>query len=147
VLTQLQLSEVDRSNFIPSSSARVVRDFLECSFDRYISVVALLAVAEQEVILFTPALRRAVAKLGINVDDGYYFVHGISDDDTANASDDYHENDLWHVLTQAITVDDYESISAQCMQYMDMWVRFWDRQAMLMNEDADVGINVLKETP
>ena len=45
------LSEKDRREYQPSKIADQVRNFLESSYDSYIKVVALLAVAEEEVIL------------------------------------------------------------------------------------------------
>ncbi|CAE6867950.1 hypothetical protein R75461_08399 [Paraburkholderia nemoris] len=133
VLDDLKLSEAARRAFVPSSAAALVRQVLEESFGNYVDVTALLAVAEHEVILFTPPLRRATGRHGIDVDDGYYFVHGVSDDDTANAADDDHASDLWNVLTHAITEADYERVIETCKCYIDLWSDFWDQQIVFMN--------------
>ncbi|SHI29538.1 iron-containing redox enzyme family protein [Pollutimonas bauzanensis] len=128
VLDAYGITERDRLSYRPSKIAMKVRAFLEDSYPDYATVSAMLAVAEQEVILFTPALRKATEALGIDVNDGYYHVHGVSDDDTTEAADDDHEDDLWFVLIQAIAEDQQDRIKALCMMYCDLWARFWDEQ-------------------
>ncbi|MGF6604984.1 hypothetical protein P3T23_009740 [Paraburkholderia sp. GAS448] len=143
VLDDLDLTEAARRTYAVSSAATLVRQFLEESFGEYVEVTALLAVAEHEVILFTPPLRRATGRLGIDVNDGYYFVHGISDDDTADAADDDHASDLWHVLTQAVTEADYERIRKRCKRYIKLWSDFWDQQIAFITgseRDAEAGL-------
>jgi hypothetical protein len=85
VLNEFDLTQAERNNYQPSIIAQQVRNYLEESFDRYHAVAALLAVAEEEVILFSPALRQATSAVGFDVDSGYYFVHGVSHDETAEA--------------------------------------------------------------
>ncbi|MBC6801958.1 hypothetical protein CKK05_19815, partial [Acinetobacter baumannii] len=112
-----------------SKIADQVRNFLESSYDSYIKVVALLAVAEEEVILFSPPLREATKAIGVDVEGGgYYHVHGVSTDETSEAADDDHEDDLWFALAQAITKEDYESLTTLCMDYCALWNEFWDAQ-------------------
>lgn len=105
-----------------------MRTFLERSYRHYLHVTALLAVAEEEVVLFSPPLRTATGALGIDVGDGYYFVHGTSTDIDAEAADDDHENDLWLILTQALTPEQYGRIETLCLHYCDLWDRFWTFQ-------------------
>lgn len=128
LLDNYGISADERSQYVPSSIAQKVRVFLENSFSDYTLVVALLAVAEIEVILFSPPLRRNTAALGIRVNEGYYHVHGVSEDKSCNAADDYHENDLWYVLTQAILPADYTKIRTACLEYCDLWDQFWTHQ-------------------
>lgn len=129
LLNDYGLSEQARREYKPSEIADKVRNFLESSYDSYIKVVALLAVAEEEVILFSPPLREATKAIGIEVEGGgYYHVHGVSSDDTSEAADDDHEDDLWFVLAQAITKDDYESLKMLCFDYCKLWCKFWDSQ-------------------
>ena len=59
---------------------------------------------------------------------GYYHVHGISEDESAEAADDDHEEDLWYVLMQACTEEDYNYIEKLCLEYCDLWEKFWDTQ-------------------
>jgi hypothetical protein len=53
---------------------------------------------------------------------------GVSHDETAEAADDDHEDDLWFVLAQACTEDDYEFITKISFEYCDLWQQFWDKQ-------------------
>ncbi|WP_335953659.1 hypothetical protein [Acinetobacter higginsii] len=128
VLNDFGINESERNIYQPSIIADKVRTYLENSFNNYKAVVALLAVAEEEVILFSPALRQATHAVGFDVDSGYYYVHGVSHDATAEAADDDHEDDLWFVLAQACTEEDYEFISRICFEYCDLWQQFWDKQ-------------------
>ncbi|QNX11074.1 hypothetical protein IC789_06935 [Acinetobacter seifertii] len=129
LLNDYGLNEQDRRSYHPSKIADQVRTFLESSYDSYIKVVALLAVAEEEVILFSPPLREATKAVGIEVEGGgYYHVHGVSTDETSEAADDDHEDDLWFALAQGITKDDYESLTKLCMEYCALWNEFWDAQ-------------------
>ena len=129
LLNDYGLTEADRRNYKPSKAADQVRSFLESSYDSYINVVALLAVAEEEVILFSPPLREATKFVNIDVEGGgYYHVHGVSTDETSEAADDDHQDDLWFTLAQAITEDDYESLTKLCIDYCALWNEFWDVQ-------------------
>jgi len=136
VLDDYGVSVSDRANYRPSDIATEVRDFLQHSFGSYVEVSALLAVAEEEVILFSPPLRKATGSLGLEICDGYYYVHGVSDDETADAADDDHEDDLWYILTQAVTEDQYQRIRTISLRYCDLWVRFWDQQLKCAGLDA-----------
>ncbi|QQV65305.1 hypothetical protein ABCA12_0623 [Acinetobacter junii] len=128
VLNDFGINETERTEYIPSVISEKVRSYLENSFSNYKAVSALLAVAEEEVILFSPALRQATHAVGFDVDSGYYYVHGVSNDATAEAADDDHEDDLWFVLAQACTEDDYGYIARICLEYCDLWQQFWDQQ-------------------
>ncbi|HHP6781978.1 TPA: hypothetical protein ACSE67_004045, partial [Acinetobacter baumannii] len=103
--------------------------YRENSYKDYKAVSALLAVAEEEVILYSPPLRKATSAVGIAVEGGgYYHVHGVSEDETAEAADDDHEEDLWFILMQACTEEDYTYLENLCLEYCDLWEKFWDVQ-------------------
>jgi hypothetical protein len=138
VLDDLKISASVRRDYTPTPSAARAREFLEESFAIYVDVVSLLAVAEHQVILFTPPLRRATGSLGIDVNDGYYFVHGVTSDNTAEAADDDHAEDLWQLLTQAVMTTDYESIFGKCRQYTDLWASFWDQQLIFIEQAGQI---------
>ncbi|MFI7935719.1 hypothetical protein ACFMJQ_23260, partial [Acinetobacter baumannii] len=83
--------EEERRSYQPTEIAHQLREFLENSYKDYKAVSALLAVAEEEVILYSPPLRKATSAVGIAVEGGgYYHVHGVSEDETAEAADDDH---------------------------------------------------------
>jgi hypothetical protein len=78
------------------------------------------------------AARVAAGKaLGIDVTTGYYHVHGLSTDDTAEAADDAHEDDLWVILNQALEPQRHAAIRAMCLRYCDLWDEFWTEQMRL----------------
>jgi hypothetical protein len=128
VCDDLGLSTAQRTEYAPSSIAQQVRSYLEAAYTDYDAVVALLAVAEEEVILYSPPLRQATKGLGIDVTTGYYFVHGVSTDETAAAADDAHEDDLWIILNQALEPRRHAAIQAMCLHYCDLWDKFWTEQ-------------------
>lgn len=138
VLDDYGLTLQQRQSYQASRISRTVREFLEHSYGDYLDVVVLLAAAEEEVILFSPPLREATRALGIDVDDGYYFVHGVSEDETAEAADDDHENDLWLALTQALTPDHYPRVQSLCMRYCDLWDQFWTAQLTMATTQSAV---------
>jgi hypothetical protein len=134
VLDELGVSKAGRQEYVPSEIASRIRYYLEGAYDDFCSIVSLLAVAEKEFVLFSASLRRNAAAVGVNLNSGYY-VGPDTDDNVevkADANDDNHENDLWYVLLQALTSERYEDIEQSCLDYCDLWVRFWDTQMQLL---------------
>lgn len=135
IMGEFGVSIEDRNNYKPSAESDAVRQYLENSYSDYTLISALLACAEEEVILYSPPLRKATKSIGFDVDCGYYYVHGVSDDETAEAADDDHEEDLWLILAQACTEADYSSIKQACLEYCNLWVSFWDKQMEIAQVD------------
>lgn len=138
IVDEFGVSIDERNHYDASVEAKAVRDYLENCYHDYKLVSALLAVAEEEVILYSPPLRQATKALGFDVDCGYYYVHGVSSDETADAADDDHEEDLWLILGQACTDSDYDYIKTTCLEYCDLWVSFWDKQMEFAKADLEV---------
>lgn len=130
VLKDLNISEEQQETFVFSQEAINLRNFLENTYSEYIKVVLALAIAEQQVITFSPPLRDSVANLGIAVNKGYYNVHGTTDDGTTEAADDLHEQDLWLLLNHALHLYNFDEISKTAFDYCDLWNAFWNK----MNE-------------
>lgn len=128
VLDDLGTTDAEREAFNPSEISDKLRRSLLKTFGDLLQLTTLLAVVERQVILFSPSMRKASGAVGLNVDDGYYFVHGISEDETAEASDDDHEDDLWNVLNQALEAVDYDGVRNIAISYCDLWAEFWDHQ-------------------
>lgn len=138
VLEGLGISSQDIGAYAPSKEAARTREFLNSTFADNLLVSTLLAVAEQEVTLFSPPLRKNAATCGIDVGRGYYYVHGTTSDAEAEAADDDHEDDLWLVVTQAILPARYEEVSKLALQYCDIWSEFWDRQLQHLHQDMSL---------
>lgn len=136
LLDSLGITPEARHAYAPSAIAQKVRTYLEDSFDDFSQVTSLLAVAEEEVVLFSAPLRENTKAIGVSVSSGYYRCHGTSDDSEAEANDDAHEDDLWYVLMQALVPGQYEAITGLCDQYCDLWVEFWNGQMALLNQPA-----------
>lgn len=136
LLDNLGITLEARQSYTPSAIAQKVQTYLEDSFDDFSKVTSLLAVAEEEVVLFSAPLRENTKAIGVSVSSGYYRCHGTSDDSEAEANDDAHEDDLWYVLMQALVPGQYEVITDLCDQYCDLWVEFWDSQMALLNQPA-----------
>jgi hypothetical protein len=132
VLDELGLSLAQRQTYVPSEIAGRVRQYLEAAYDDFCLIASLLAVAEEEVVLFSAPLRHNAAAVGVDVSSGYYVCHGTSDDAEADADDDSHENDLWYVVMQSLTPERYADIEQACLEYCDLWVQFWDKQMKLL---------------
>lgn len=134
VLDDYGISASERQSYVPSAIAQVVRNFLVDSYDDYASVTALLAVAEEEVILFSPPLRQSTGLQGLDVGQGYYHVHGVSDDHGSEAADDDHEDDLWLILAQGVQPEQFESLRNLCLRYCTLWADFWTFQLRLLEK-------------
>lgn len=136
LLNDYGISINDRSKYQPSDIADVTRNFLEDSYQSFPLLVALLAVAEAEVVLFSPPLRKNCIAVGLDVEDGYYSVHGSSDEEDVNAYDDVHDDDLWHIVKQAVEENHYDEIREKAIKYCDIWCDFWDQQLMLLEKES-----------
>lgn len=136
LLDSLGITPEARRAYTPSAIAKKVRTHLEDSFDDFSKVTSLLAVAEEEVVLFSAPLRENTKAIGVSVSSGYYRCHGTSSDSQAEANDDAHEDDLWYVLMQALVPEQYKVTIDLCEQYCDLWVEFWDTQVALLNQPA-----------
>lgn len=128
VLDQLGITVTDRCAYKPSRISDKVRAFLEASFHNYTDLLILLAVAEEQVVLFSQPLRKALNNADINTEFGYYVVHGTTEDLALNAADDQHEDDLWVALTHACTPSDFSRLGEIANQYCDLWQEFWSHQ-------------------
>lgn len=128
LLDSMEVSNDERIEYKPSAISIRLRAFLEHSYTDYVSVLALLAVAETQVIIFSPALRQAVSLSGQNSTSGYYKMHGTTYDSDSDGSDDDHEDDLWAALIQACLPTDYDKLTDLCMKYCDLWDEFWSQQ-------------------
>ena len=136
LLNDYGISINDRSKYQPSDIADITRNFLEDSYHSFPLLVALLAVAEAEVVLFSPPLRKNCIAVGLDVEDGYYSVHGSSDEEDVNAYDDVHDDDLWHIVKQAVEEKNYDDIREKSIKYCDIWCDFWDQQLMLLEKKS-----------
>lgn len=128
LLDDLGVTAEARANYQPSVYADKLRASMQGTYHSLIEIAAVLAVAEEEVIHYSPAMRRAVQAVGVPVESGYYYVHGVTSDDTAEAADDDHQNDLWNILAHALRPSDYDHIRALCLRYADEWDQFWTHQ-------------------
>lgn len=128
VLDELGMSSIERSEYVPSPIAHQLLQHLRSSYENLSAVTSLLAVAERVVVLFSAPMRQNAKASGVRTTTGYYLCHGESSDTQADADDDVHESDLWHVLTQSLLPQEYEPIESMCREYCDLWVEFWDLQ-------------------
>jgi hypothetical protein len=142
VLDEFGISFNERTTYTYSPQSDRVREFLEDSYGDFASVIALLAVAERIVVLFSAPLRENAKVVGIETGTGYYLNHGASDDLQAEADDDTHEDDLWYVLMQAISPTEYARITYLCERYCDLWVDFWNAQMSILEQQVKEEVTV-----
>ena len=127
VLTDLKISEQKKAEYKVSQEANDVRNFLEATYSEYTKIIIALAIAEQQVITFSPPLKKAVKDLNINVKQGYYDVHGTTDDRTSSAADDLHEEDLWLLMNHSLHLTNFEKLKELAIEYCDIWHTFWNK--------------------
>lgn len=128
VLKTLNVSEEDIRHFSPTETAKALRRFLQDHYQDYLDIIALLAAAELQVVVFSPILRVMLDLNHIDTSSGYYFVHGASTDVESSANDDEHADDLWKCLCLAINFRPVSEIQAVLTHYLDLWDQFWTDQ-------------------
>ena len=128
VLDELGADASVRKSFIASLAARNIRGCFLNAFADFWSLLAILAVAEEEVMLFSPAMREATKAVGVDVSRGYYMVHGSSDDAETNAFDDDHQNDVLYILVHTAQPQQYAHIRSATMNFCALWDAFWHKQ-------------------
>lgn len=133
VLKDLNISSQDIQVFKPSQSAQQLRNYLQAHYEDFMDIIALLAAAELQVVVFSPILRALVDWHQIDTSCGYYFVHGASTDADSSANDDEHADDLWKCLSLAINHKPVEEIQHTVNRYMDLWDDFWTEQLNRLN--------------
>ena len=70
-------------------------------------------------------MRKNCESVGVSVNQGYYNVHGSSEDEINAGSDDFHQNDLWLILAQILGDYDKKMLLEECQLFLDKWVDFW----------------------
>lgn len=143
VLRDLGITDTEKLSFVASQEAVSTREYLENHFHKYHHILLLLAIAETQVIIFSPPLKAAVEKEGISVTSGYYNVHGTTYDKESDGADDDHEDDLWASLNQALTPADYDEIERVSNGYLALWNSFWHKQMAIVAKDT---LNACSET-
>lgn len=128
LLDDLGANDTMRDSFVASQAAREIRACFEEAFGDFWSLLAILAVAEEEVILFSPPMRQAAKAVGVNVEGGYYMVHGSSADVETNGYDDDHQGDVLYILVHTAQPQQYAQIYSTAMNFCELWDRFWHKQ-------------------
>lgn len=128
VLNELGADASVRKSFIASLAARNIQGCFLNAFADFWSLLAILAVAEEEVMLFSPAMREATKAVGVDVSRGYYMVHGSSDDAQTNGFDDDHQNDVLYILVHTAQPQQYAHIHSAAMNFCALWDAFWHKQ-------------------
>ena len=133
VIAQLDSDTTDTAagstKFCPSPAATALRASFEATYDDLLATLAAILVAEEVAMHYSPAMRAAVHPLGLDVERGYYMVHGRSTDNDKSACDDFHQQDVWHILALALEADDYLRFEQLCMGFCQAWEAFWAEHA------------------
>ena len=132
LLDQLDVGRAEREAFVPSTVADALHHKLKSAYDDLLTLAVYLAIAERQVVLFSPPLRQAVLGLGLPVRNGYYDFHGTSEETEWSGADDDHHEDLWFIIQQAATPERYEEILRKARYYLGLWGQFWDEQMQLV---------------
>jgi len=125
LMSDLSISDNDRKLFVPSPVTQKLKEYFLAAYDDYPLLLTLLAIAEEIVMIFSPAMRINTGALGIPVENGYYQVHGVSTDEDNNACDDFHQNDLWLILAQGAGGYDEKRLMSKSMRFIALWEDFW----------------------
>ena len=124
------------SSFSQTKQCKAIIDLWdESSNDCLLSVLSCLISTEMIALHISPPLKKNAEIFEcLSFQDGYFHVHGSSNDDTKVAADDFHENDLWLLSTIAL-VDCRESyFQEKILSSMDAWALFWDEKYRLATD-------------
>lgn len=127
LMTDMKISDNDRQVFTPSKVTQKLKNYFLAAYDDYPLLLTLLAVAEEIVMIFSPVMRDNTGALGIPVEEGYYQVHGVSEDEDNDACDDFHQNDLWLILAQGAGGYDRDQLIQNTKVFIDLWEDFWNQ--------------------
>jgi len=127
LMTDLGITDEDRQEFVPSPVTQKLKEYFLSAYDDYPLLLTLLAVAEEIVMIFSPVMRLNTGALGIPVEEGYYQVHGVSDDEDNNACDDFHQNDLILILAQGAGGYDQQKLLKNTLAFIDLWEEFFNQ--------------------
>lgn len=108
------------------SQAHRVSDYIASHFHDYQALLLILAITEQQVIVYSEALSINVAKFDPKFSSGYYECHGVVGCGHSLANDDNHEDDIWMLLTQALDTSRTDELSAITHEFLDIWHDFWE---------------------
>ena len=125
LMSDLSITDKDREVFVPSETTQKLKDYFLAAYDDYPLLLTLLAVAEEIVMIFSPVMRLNTGSLGIPVEEGYYKVHGVSEDAENDACDDFHQNDLWLILAQGAGGYDQHKLMVNTEKFINLWEGFW----------------------
>lgn len=125
LMSDMSITDNDRESFVPSAVTQKLKEYFLAAYDDYPLLLTLLAVAEEIVMIFSPVMRLNTGALGIPVEEGYYKVHGVSEDEANDACDDFHQNDLWLILAQGAGGYDQQKLLANTKRFINLWEGFW----------------------
>lgn len=138
MLEEFGVDDLVRDSFLESQAARELRGSFEGAFGDFWSLLVLLVVAEEIAMVFSPAMRRATRMVGVNVEHGYYMVHGSSEDTSATAFDDDHQRDAFEILLCTIAPHQYAEIRAVAMDCCRLWDCFWRAQMVRLPKELSM---------
>jgi hypothetical protein len=138
MLEEFGVDDFARDSFLESQAARQLRASFEGAFGDFWSLLVLLVVAEEIAMVYSPAMRRATSMVGVNVEHGYYMVHGSSEDTSATAFDDDHQRDAFEILLCTIEPHQYAEIRAVAMDCCTLWDYFWRAQMVRLPKEASL---------
>jgi hypothetical protein len=138
MLEEFGVDDIARDSFLVSPAARELRGSFEAAFGNFWNLLVLLVVAEEIAMVYSPVMRQAASIVGINVEDGYYMVHGSSEDATADAFDDDHQRDAFEILVCTIEPTQYAEIRAVAMNCCMLWDSFWHAQTVRLPKELSL---------
>ena len=130
VLKQIGVNDEEKKKFVICNATKDILNLWENGGpDDLLDLTASLAATEMIALHFSPALRtNSEIFESLDLNSGYFYVHGSSEDESINAADDDHEDDLWYIAAQGLTPDRYSHFKKRIIFYMNKWVNFWDAQ-------------------
>lgn len=138
VLKDLGVNDFELKHHLYGQAARELRSSFEVASGDFYNLLLLLVVTEESAMVHIPAMRQAAYRVGVDVDKGYYKVHGSSEDTEVTAFDDDHQRDALEILISTIEPHQYAKIRAVAMDYCTLWDCFWHEQMARLPKEVSL---------
>lgn len=124
VLRELQLSQQQINDYVPSDAAVAARRVVEHCYGDHTLLAATLGVAESIFTRFAgPWAENMRHNTRVDTTQGYHAIHVEHD---GHFVDDDHAEDVWFVFRQAVEPSRYDEVRAKVREALDVWAKFCD---------------------
>lgn len=133
VISDLEITDVEKNDFSNSLEAKHLYEYLENSMQNLNALLVYLIITEEGAMYYSPAMRESAKQYGVDVSQGYYNVHGDTEDELTEGEDDLHQDDIVRIMQLVINKDNQQDFLSLSETICNLWADFWDAQYNRIN--------------